>query len=170
MKICPSVILLLLLLSNCNYINNKASEADEPHYWVGDIPYDPNTDNSNFTLCDPTQVIHRRNGLTFPGGKIAIKKQCLENYKSKSIFQSFNGYIMVRFIINCKKETDRFRVQVLDYDFSIKECPNELTEHILSIVKGLQGWEPVLQKDSGSDFSKYLNFKIKDGQIENILQ
>lgn len=169
MKIYTYLALFLFLFSNCKSTSKKNSEAKKYSHWVGDIHFDANLDNEKLLLCDSTHVIHRRNGLTYPGGKDAIKNECLKKYKYLPENKSFSGYIMVRFIINCKKETGRFRIQPMDFDFSLTECPNNLKEQLLSIVKGLKEWESASEKDKGSDFSKYLNFKIQNGQIENIL-
>jgi len=167
-KYLMALLVPLCLWLGCQGLSEAVMEAEKPSHWVGDIHFDSKSDDVNFTLCDSTNIIHRRNALNYPGGKEAIKKECLERFKFQSSFESFSGFIMIRFIINCKNKKGRYRVQSLDFDFSLKECPVELKEHLLSIVKGLNGWTPRLEKDAGADFSKYLNFKIENGKIENI--
>ena len=169
-KIYTLLFVFSLFVLGCKEVNKKTTAAKKYSHWVGDIHFDSQVDDPDFLLCDSSNVIHRRNGLKYPGGKEAIKNECLKKYNFKPTFNSFSGYMMVRFIINCKNEKGRLRVQPLDFDFSIKESSPELKEHLLAIIKELNGWEAASVNDEGSDFSKYLNFKIENGQIENILQ
>lgn len=170
MKTHAYLVLIFCIFSGCKTSIEKISATKEPSHWVGDIPFNPKTDDPTFILCDSTNIIHRRNGLNYPGGKEAFKNECLKKFQPRPAFQNFSGYVMIRFLISCEKQkTNRYRAQSLDYDFSLKKSPPELEEHLISIVKDLDKWAPRLEKDSGSDFSKYLNFKIKNGQIENIL-
>lgn len=159
----------MCIFFGCTKSSEKITETEVPSHWVGDIHFDSKKDKPDFSLCDSTNIIHRRNGLNYPGGKEAIKKECLNKFQFQTEFKSFSGYIMVRFLMNCKNKTGRYRAAALDFNFSEKNCPPKLKEHLVSIVKELTEWKPSSEKNGNSDFSKYLNFKIKNGQIENIL-
>jgi len=169
MKIGSYPFLFLLLFFSCQTAQLEQESIQKYSHWIGDIHYDAELDESTFQLCNSTKVVHRRNALTYEGGRSIIKEQCLDLFQFQEAFASFGGYIMIRFLINCEGTIGRFRVQTMEQDFSLKECPEELKNHLLEIVKSLKEWKPNYAKDEEADFSKYLNFKIKNGRIENIL-
>lgn len=169
MKVGIYSLFSIVFLFSCQTAQLEQEVIQEYSHWIGDIPYDAELDESNFQLCDSTSVVHRRNALTYEGGRAIVKERCLALFQYQEAFSSFSGYIMIRFLINCEGETGRFRVQTMEQDFSLKECPEELKGHLLEIVKTLKDWRPNYARDEEADFSKYLNFKMKNGQIENIL-
>jgi len=169
MKIGTYPFFLILFLFSCQTAQIEQEEVQQYSHWIGDIPYDVELDERTFQLCDSINVVHRRNALTYKGGKSKFKEEFLNQFQFEQEFEPFTGYVMIRFLINCKEEFGRFRVQTMEQDFSLKECPEELTNHLLDITKTLKSWDRRYAKDESSDCSKYLNFKIQDGRIENIL-
>ncbi len=163
------LISFITLLPNCKNVGNALEVSHAYPHWVGDIAYDPAIDSRQFQLCDSSMVIHRRNALRYRGGKSAIEAFCRDRFKYESHFKSFSGYIVVRFLLNCKMERGRFRSRSLGLDFSPKDCPVKLQNHIMDVVKQLDEWYHTSQNDTNSDCSKYLNFKIDHGKIEAIL-
>jgi len=170
MKLSPYSILLLGFLFSCSSKEKSAVVINEYSHNVGDILFDPNSDNNSFLLCDSTKIISGRSILTYSGGIKIVSDLLLENFRFQPEYESFSGYVVVRFIMNCKKETGRFRAQSLGFDFSLKECPTALKSHLISIVKELKNWEYKSSRGKDSDCSKFINFKIEHGKIENILQ
>lgn len=159
-------LLLVTLPFSCS---TGSQETTTYSRWVGDIPFDKNKDDSSFKLCNEDNVVHSRHALDYDGGKNAIKEACLNAFQFQESFAAFSGYIVIRFIRNCEGETGRFRVQTLDEHFASQDCPKALEEHLLGIVKTLKNWKYARLKDESFDCSKYLNFKINNGKIDNIL-
>lgn len=81
-----------------------------------------------------------------------------------------NGYIRIRFVVNCKRETGRFSIQEMDRSYKEKRFPLEITQQLFDLVSQLDGWLPNKegQNDSG-DYYIHIGFKIKNGQIDEIL-
>jgi hypothetical protein len=169
MKIFPYIVLLTGLFS-CQQAPEDTSNTQKYSDNVGDILFDPTSDDQNFMLCDSTKVISGRSSLSFSDNGSTVAEVCLKNFKFQPAYASFSGYVIVRFIVNCQKETGRFRIQTLAEDFSSKECPLALQNHLSSIVQGLKSWKDRGTRGRGADRSKYINFKITNGKIENVLQ
>ncbi len=164
-----SILLIVFVFVGCYSSTEKAAKNPKYGYDLGDIFFNPKTDNSDFKLCDSTKIIHRRNALTYPGGKKAINETLKKSFLPNPKYDSFSGYITIRFLLNCSFEKDRFRPQSMDFDFSLKPAPPELIEHLITIIKPLNEWGHRFPEDKNSDCSKYLNFKIVNGKIESIL-
>jgi len=81
-----------------------------------------------------------------------------------------NGYIRIRFMVNCKGKIGRFSLQEMDRDYKEKRFPPEITQQLFDLVYQLDGWIPMeLWLDEPVDYYKHLGFKINNGQIEEIL-
>ena len=81
-----------------------------------------------------------------------------------------NGYIRIRFVVNCKGEIGRFSLQEMDRDYKKKRFPLEITQQLFDLVSQLDGWIPMeLWSNKPIDYYVHIGFKIKNGQIEEIL-
>ena len=163
-------LLALVLLAGCSESNKVKSPKKEYSHDVGDILFDSQTDDPTFTLCDSTKIITRRKALDYQGDRSKIGPACLEKFKFQPEFESFTGYITIRFIVNCNNESGRFRAKSLGSDFSLKEAPDSLKKHLVDIVQSLSGWNHAYENDAAFDIVKFINFKITNGQIDNVLQ
>lgn len=160
----------LALIGGCTQTNKVNDEKKEYSHDVGDILFDSRTDDPAFALCDSTKIITRRKALAYEGDRSKIGPACLEKFKFRPEFESFTGYVIVRFIVNCHNQSGRFRAKSLALDFSLQESPESLKNHLVDIVRGLNGWSHAYEKDAEFDLVKFINFKITDGQLENVLQ
>lgn len=159
----------LILFASCLLLSCGSVKTQKPDHNVGDIHFNADTDNSHFKLCDSTGIRSGRNSIRYENGQKGIEEACAKNFEFRDEFTSFTGYITVRFLVNCQLEMDRFRAQSMALDFSRKECPKELKEHIISMAKKLDNWALTSDDSEQTDFSKFINFKITNGKIENIL-
>ncbi|MBK8111273.1 MAG: hypothetical protein IPK46_13515 [Saprospiraceae bacterium] len=75
----------------------------------------------------------------------------------------------VRFIVNCKGETGRFRLLVSDLQFKEAALSKELTSQLMQITKGIKGWQIIYHEGKNRDYYQYLTFKIVNGDIKEIL-
>lgn len=148
-------------------------EATEPKN-VGDIVFDPALDKENFELCHPNQVYQYFNwgeGLEYEGEFYEIQKSFDENYRPE-IAQKESGFVRIRFIVNCKGETDRFRWMSSGLDYQEKILDPSITDQLLRITKNLNGWKLKYyneNKEYPIDYYQYLLFRIHNGEIEKIL-
>jgi hypothetical protein len=136
---------------------------------VGDISFDPKTDKANFELCDNGWV-NQYYGLktTYKGGAKAIKEYLTGNYKYKTSYKNITGYITIRFVVNCKGQTDRFRVFQLDEKYQKAEYNSSFISHLTALCKSLNNWIPGKYNNQVYDTYYYLNFKMVNGQIKEI--
>jgi hypothetical protein len=143
---------------------------------IGDIEFDSNLDKKDFQLCRPkydAQYYYWTKDTNYEGDKSMIEKEFKENYKSENVTKQ-SGLIRIRFIVNCKGETDRFRVIGMDENYHEKDFDKSITDQLLQISKRLKGWIPKnftskTNEVFNYDYYQYLIFKLKDGQITEIL-
>lgn len=166
MKTIMLCLSFLCLLISCH----SASQSTTPTYLrsIGDILPDPGLDEASFTLCnDSTAVQYFAFGeKTFEGEKILIKRAFAEAYQSEQAAKE-SGLIRVRFVVNCKGETGRYRVIGMDEKYQEKKFDNSITDQILAITKDLKGWKgfPHINRD----YYQYLIFKIRAGELIEIM-
>ena len=141
---------------------------------VGDIPFDKLKDNISFKICDEANIkqYYVRKSSDKPSSYLGEKKGLENTILDKYFFpktEKENGYLTLRFIVNCKGESGRFRVEEMDYKFKPFNFDKKITEQLLKIVKNLNKWIPRRGENKEFDFYQYLTFKIKNGQIIKIL-
>lgn len=171
MKIFSFLFLLFSFISCAQEANSFKNEYPPRH--IGDIEFNPETDNQDFELCNAEKIYQYFNlgdGLFYKGEKIALEKVFKDKYNPE-IVKKESGLIRIRFIVNCKGETDRFRILGADENYEEKEFDKSITNQLIEITKELSGWAGAYnpEKQTGVDYYIYLIFKMKDGQIIKIL-
>lgn len=166
------LLLLLLLLSigtSLKAQNNLPSASSLPED-VGDIAFDPKTDKADFYLCHQNFIIQYYNVATsYKGGGGTIKKLILNNYQYKPVYVATTGFVTIRFVINCKGQTDRFRVVQMNNNYEQTIFNKDLIAQLLGICKSLDPWLPGKDgKGNIYDSYYYLNFKLVKGRITAI--
>ncbi|MEM6297444.1 MAG: hypothetical protein AAF740_02020 [Bacteroidota bacterium] len=167
--------LLLILISLSFWGCKSLTESDgKSKYlrWVGDIEYDEQLDNANFKVCngedDIIQYFNVGDGPVYSGEKSAILQTFQTNYKPVSDSNE-SGLIRIRFVVNCEGKAGRFRILQSGYDYQEREFDKKITTQLLEITKGIKNWKVLYEDDTPVDYYMYLIFKIKDGQIIEIL-
>lgn len=138
---------------------------------VGDIAHDPKLDDPNFTLCDEnnTKQYHNLNEeMQYEDEKYALDQTFATQFKADPTIKD-SGMIRIRFMVNCKGETGRFRLISSGYDYKEKQFNNAITDQLMTIMKNLKGWKILSDKRGPKDYYQYLIFKITDGQIKEIM-
>ena len=169
------VIVVLATLVSCGSNSSIEEQVDpltgESFSYVGNLPVEKQSD---FKLCEkkaPTaQYFWNGRGLEYEGEITALKRIVLEQYQPVPVKES--GLIRIRFLVNCKGETGRFHLQGMDWNYQPFEFDSRITEQLLTISKNLSGWQPKeVQRNNRtySNYYQYLIFKIKDGQIIEIM-
>lgn len=162
--------ILLFSLVACAQESTSFQNEYPPRH-IGDIEFDPKLDNADFHLCNSDyvyQYFNNSGGVEYEGEKIAIDKIFKEKYNSE-IVKKESGLIRIRFIVNCKGETDRFRMMGADENYQEKVFDKSITDQLLTITKSLDGWKVKYYNDKVMDYYQYLIFKMKDGKILKIL-
>lgn len=163
-------LIFLLLLICALGCSNQNHQQD-----VGDIPFDPAMDNPDFKICGRESSIKQyyvRGSSLLPAGykgeKRALEKAVLEQY-AFPVSESENGYVTIRFIVNCHGAAGRFRVEQMGLDYQPRVFDPALVRQLLIITQSLDGWIPVSRDGKTYDFYQYLTFVLRNGQIVKIL-
>ena len=159
MKFSLPLIVLVLFTSCSNSQDN-----------VGDIIFDPSIDDKNFKICNENRILQYYNfgnSLMFEGEKIEILEYFNNNF-NHSIESTANGYLTIRFLVNCQGEADRYRVDEMSFDYTTVKF-NEITNELLRLAKELKGWGIGRIDNKSFDYYQYLTFKIESGQITEIM-
>lgn len=167
MRVTIIVTLVAMLMLSCQ--SKDASDSVDYPNQFGEIPFDPATDDSSFELCDSTQLVHSRTSLSYVGGRIRIEEIAKEKFAQHGKAFDYNGYVLARFLVNCNGVVGRLRFEYLDDGFNEQKCPEGLAALIKASVEALDEWTIVTPANKGKDHSKYLNFKIQNGQIDAII-
>ena len=160
------LFLLLILIScitSCNHSENKSKIYQNQ---IGDTPFDNKLDDVNFKFCDSANTLHKRAWVKYKGGNKTLQKELLENYELQPKYISYNGYFIIRFVVNCKDVAGRYRIEALDTNFNLANPTVELQNHILNIFKNLKNWKHPSYEGKDYDGYKFITLKIVNGQIE----
>lgn len=139
---------------------------------VGDIYFDARIDDPNFKVCDENQIFQYYNfgkGLNYKGEKIKINEHFKTYFKSDNSIND-SGYLTIRFIVNCKGATGRFRVLGMGTDYKEKVFNESLSSQLLQLTKQLNG---IVGEFEGEgipfDYYQYLTFKLENGKLIEIM-
>lgn len=139
---------------------------------VGDIVFESDVDDPNFQACDEERVFQYYNfgnGVQYKGEKPKIEEHFFNGLKVKGDTRADNGFLTIRFVVNCRGETGRFRMQGMDNDYNAKEFSPALSNALLSLTKELDGWIVPEHEGVSYDYYQYLTFKIENGALIEIM-
>jgi len=164
-------VLLFLLIALLLSVYSSAQQ--KPLRWLGDISFDKKLDKADFQICNGEanifQYFNKGFNIAFEGDKPALIALFKENY-DPSIVKPESGLIRIRFIVNCNRETDRFRLLEGGLDYQKKTFDKVITDQLLSITKSITGWKQKFDDDGNAvDYYQYLIFRIVNGQITKLL-
>lgn len=161
------LLILIVSIVGCKSIKNEVQRRD----FVGDIIADEALDDADFDLCgterEVFQYFNNGTGLSFEGEKPALDKNLKERL-NKMQFRD-EGYIRVRFIVNCQGQSGRFRILTSDLNFQASKMQSETVDSILAACKEIKGWKVLMYDEVPRDYYQYLSFKIVNGKIQEIL-
>ncbi|SHK73182.1 hypothetical protein SAMN04488007_3703 [Maribacter aquivivus] len=134
---------------------------------VGDIDFDSSIDNSEFVVCNEEYIVQYYSaGTYYEGGKKAIKKELRELITHLDFEKS--GIITFRFIVNCKNQTGRFRIKMVNTDLKETSFNSSNIKQIQESIKNLKDWHAGKWNNQPLDTYYNLSFKIQDGKITDI--
>ena len=133
------------------------------------ITGDPKLDKKDFYLCNDQRIVQYYSVKTdYLGERKEIYKQFNAKYQFDPTYRIENGYITIRFIVNCKGETDRFRIYEIDDQYNLKSFPQSLKDQFLNIAKSLNHWIPGHSEGINYDSYYRITIKLVEGKIESI--
>lgn len=138
---------------------------------VGDIEYNKSLDAANFKLCNgddkAVQYFNLGKGLQYKGEKRTLINHFYKAYKPVDTNES--GLVRIRFIVNCKGQTGRFRIISMDKNYREVKIDEKISDQLLTLTKELDGWKILSYKNKPLDYYQYLLFKIEKGKLIEIL-
>jgi hypothetical protein len=162
-----NILLLVIFLLGCSI------ESSDSEYlrWVGDAEFNPEIDREAFQLCggenQVKQYFNFSEGLQYQGEKSALIQFFMEKYRPVESEQS--GWIRIRFIVNCKGETGRFRMISSDENYVPQKFDPAITTQLMALTQSLEGWKLLPTAEEPEDYYQYLVFKIQNGTITEIM-
>ncbi len=161
------ILFLLPILFSCQ---SEKTVTVYPNQ-VGDVIFDKNTDDPNFKRCMDKdygiQYYNDEKGFGYTGEKIEIV-EALEKLKL-SCSKSTNGYVTIRFVVNCEGKAGLFRILQMNENYQQKNFDQQFVEKLLNFTKSLKGWLPKEIQGHHLDYYQYLTYKITDGKVAEIL-
>lgn len=166
-----NILFLLMFVSMFIQCQSEKKLVSKYSAQVGDIIFDEKIDDPKFKKCFEKdlgfQYYNDSNGFQFHGEKIAIINQ-LKTANLQGEKKS-NGYITIRFVVNCEGKPGLFRVKSIKSDYISEDFDEKLASQLLSFTKNLKGWKIKEYKDVKLDYYQYLTYKIEDGKVSEIL-
>ena len=128
--------------------------------------------NSSFNICGKHErIIDYYNSdpdAGFIGGKKALWENILPKINAEKLHNE-SGYLTFRFIINCNGEAGHFILEQADLNYQKKKFNPATIEHLYKIVSNLNNWRHSVLWQEPQDAYIYLTFKLKDGEIIELL-
>lgn len=169
----PRVLYFLLLLMTIACLNNDRQENSlfeipTVDHDLGFIPFEKELDDANYVICDSTEINSGRNRVQYIGGNNKFRQDIESGFTFKKSYALFNGYIVLRFMVNCEGDVGRYRARALNIDFSPSSAPSDLVNHSVDLIKSLDNWTKREDNDE-REYSKFINLKFNNGKIQHIL-
>lgn len=128
--------------------------------------------NTDFKLCGPHQHVADYYNSS-PDGRFAEGKRVMLNIILSKVDQEKlykeSGYLTFRFIVNCHGEAGWFVTEQADLEFQEKQFNQQTIDHLYEIVYNLKTWSPCVIMGERQDAYFYLTFRLKNGEILDIL-
>jgi hypothetical protein len=83
--------------------------------------------------------------------------------------KQINGFVTIRFVVNCKGQTGNFEIYQIDNNYQNTKFEEKYIEQLLGFVKSLDGWKNAIYKDKNYDYFTYFTFKIEHGKVTEIV-
>lgn len=124
--------------------------------------------NKDFELCGKGRLIgyyHSAAPKIYRGTKLEFREFILSNFENNGFSDS--GILNLRFHINCDGQVGNMEVNELDNDFEKSSLTEELVDQLIELISQSKNWETFADEDY--NYYMYLNFKIEDGNVTEIV-
>lgn len=161
---------VLLLFFACNPPHKSVTAIPPYPANVGDIAPDPMLDDTTFRTCRGVNIPQYYSvNSGYEGEKPAVDRYFEENFKYNPAYAAENGYVTIRFVVNCNGRTGRFRVMEMDANYQPKKFPAAFSGQLLQLTQQMTGWLPGKSENIPYDYYQYLCFAIEKGKIARIM-
>lgn len=163
-------VILLLLGSGGLLAQNQTPRPVNGKKKVGWIRFDSKRDNQAFKCCDENNIQeYYQTGTHYEEGIKSIRR-FFQQYPTDAFSKNLlDGYLTIRFVVNCKGETDRYRVWATDREFKPQQVQPENEQKLLEALRKMGNWQPGERDGKFYDAYAFLTFKILNGKMTDIL-
>lgn len=165
------IIALFVFFGGWLYFHKKfpVNEEAYPNY-VGYINQETTALNRSYNLCDPKTIYHVHHGASeegYAGNKKQYRDDILAQYKNNSYTDS--GYLNFRFLVNCEGKPGWFETIEVDTNYQKTQFSEELVSQLLALTAQAKHWNIIRFDEQPVDYYMYVSYKLKDGEITEIL-
>ncbi|MDR3006903.1 MAG: hypothetical protein LBV59_03150 [Sphingobacterium sp.] len=165
---------LLIIIYNTESLKGQVLESlkAEVDQNVGDIKPDRGIDLPLLKVCYENNIPQY---YSVDGGYHGGRREILRLVERKLFLPSLSGptakdgFITVRFVVNCDGKSGRFRVLQVDNNYRTAQFGKAHVSAILDFTKSLKDWKIGKIHQKPTDYYQYLTFVIRNGKITDIL-
>lgn len=170
-KLRYSLLLLILIVRLKAFCQNTVPQHLNVKEKIGWIPFDRSLDNSNFKVCDEFNIEEYYQVNPFYGeGLPSIRKYISSHQLELEALCKKDGYVIVRFVINCQGQTDRFRTKFMLLNYTEENNVNaELQKKIIQLIRNMGNWTPGKYDGKTYDCYQHLKFIFKNSKLVDVL-
>lgn len=164
-------LLLVLIAVLKTYSQNTVPQHLHVKEKIGWIPFDKSIDNSNFVVCDELNIEeYYQVNPSYGEGMPSIRKYVAAHQPELEALCKKDGYIIVRFVINCQGQTDRYRTKFMSLTYTDENTVNaELQKKIVHLLRSMGNWTPGKYDGKTYDCYQHLKFLFKNSQLVDVL-
>jgi len=166
-----SILLFLVILFATCKDSKTTSIYEDPNLkiQVGDIIADPAVDG-DFDNCNIGRIpqYYAYKEKPFIHGKLHFENYIRTSYKAPENSKE-SGLLRIRFTVNCKGESGRFRLLGMNDNYEEYAFSDEIVDQLLQLTKAYKDWRILSHEGFESDYYFYVTFKIKAGNIIEVL-
>jgi len=161
------MVSLMTFSQNTNTIPQHLNVKEK----IGWIPFDKRLDNSNFKVCDELNIEeYYQVNPSYGEGMPSIRKYISAHQKSLEALCEKDGYIIVRFVINCQGQTDRYRSKFMSLNYTDENAVNaQLQKKIIQLMRDMGNWTPGKYDGKTYDCYQHLKFLFKNSKLVDVL-
>ena len=128
--------------------------------------------NHEFERCDENRLLGWYASAAtyvpiYEGSKSTFRTYIQSNFSRTA--STDNGFLSLRFIINCKGDVGAMEIQELDHNYQETRLAPNLVEQLVSLSSRTENWSVPDIDGVAVDSYMYLIYKIEDGEIVEIL-
>lgn len=166
-----SFLLLLLMLRLKTFSQNTVPQHLNVKEKIGWIPFNKSLDNSNFKVCDELNIEeYYQVNPSYGEGMPSIRKYISSYQKELEELCEKDGYVILRFVINCQGQTDRYRTKFMTLNYTDENTVNaELQKKIIQLTRNMGNWNPGKYDGKTYDCYQHLKFLFKNSQLVDVL-
>lgn len=165
-----SILLLMLMFCVNTFGQNTVPQHLNVKEKIGWIPFDKSIDNSNFKVCDELNIEeYYQVNPAFGEGLLSIRKYIAAHQGELEALCEKDGYVIVRFVINCQGQTDRYRTKFMSLNYTDENTVNaELQKKIIQLLREMGNWTPGKYDGKTYDCYQHLKFLFKNSQLVDV--